>query len=212
MATGWRLRTGGKKKKKNGAGRERRSRARVNHTRSFGPHQLESEKLQLLVFLGGFFWYLSGSLLSLRVCVCVCVSTRSPLAGIQLVADWSYSMSEHDCSKLEKREHFHWWGEGHLPLRIKPLDAAASENGITGVSTTWTHRPTHTHTHTHSRTLFLSLPLSLSLSPALLSPIVPLTLFFSPSSVCLLCSTSQGSPSALISQATAPRLLLIWSE
>lgn len=57
---------------------------------------------------------------------------------------------------------------------------------------------THTHTHPFSRS---------HSSPSNLS-----WLFFSPSSVCLLCSTSLGSSSALISQATAPQLLLIWSE
>ena len=54
-------------------------------------------------------------------------------------------MSGHDCSKLEKREHFHWWGEGYLPLKIQPLDAATTD----------------THTRTHI--LYLSLQSFLSL-------------------------------------------------
>lgn len=65
---------------------------------------------------------------------------------------------------------------------------------------------THVHAFPHIQT------------PPTFPSFVSLLFFFfffffpSPSPVCLLCSTSLGSSSALISQAAAPQLLLIWSE
>lgn len=69
----------------------------------------------------------------------------------------------------------------------------------------------HGYPHVFTDSHMHSFSLCLTLSLILFSPIFPLA-HFSPSSVCLLCSTSLGSLSALISQATELQLLLIWSE
>lgn len=131
--------------------------------------------------------------------VCVCGRPCAFLTEIPLLADWShgYTVSKRDCSKLEKREHFHWWGQGYLTLRTKPPDASA-------VPIASLEFLPHGHTRTHSL---------LSDSHSSLSNLSShFFFFFPPSPVCLLCSTSLGSSSAFISQAAAPQLLLIWSE
>lgn len=64
--------------------------------------------------------------------------------GIPLLTDWSSCTSEHDCSKLEKRKHFHWWGEGYPIWESNHLML-------------WPERNARAHTHTHTHTSLFNL-------------------------------------------------------